>query len=60
MEAKYARDEINSEISMGEVAFLCDERILDKNIMNRIIISTILYLYDNFSFFIFIKLDIFF
>ena len=45
MEAKYVRDEMNSEISMGEVSLLCDEKILDKNVMNRIIISTILQLH---------------
>lgn len=45
MEAKYVRDEMNSEISMGEVSLLCDEKILDKNVMNRIITSTILQLH---------------
>lgn len=45
MEAKYVRDEMNSEISMGEVALLCDEKILDKNVMSRIITSTILQLH---------------
>ena len=45
MEAEYVRDEINSEISMGEVSLLCDEKILDKKVMNRIITSTILQLH---------------
>ncbi len=45
MEAKYVRDEMDAEISMGEVSLLCDEKILDKNVMNRIITSTILQLH---------------
>lgn len=45
MEAKYVRDEMDSEISMGEVSLLCDEKILDKDVMNRIITSTILQLH---------------
>ena len=45
MEAKYVRDEMNSEISMGEVSLLCDEKILDKNVMSRIITSTLLQLH---------------
>ncbi len=45
MEAEYVRDEVNSKISMGEVSLLCDEKILDKKVMNRIITSTILQLH---------------
>lgn len=45
MEAKYVRNEMNSEISMGEVSLICDEKILDKNVMSRIITSTILQLH---------------
>ncbi len=45
MEAKYVRDEMNAKISMGEVSLLCDEKILDKKVTNRIITSTILQLH---------------
>lgn len=45
MEQKYFRDEINLKMSMGEVALICYENILDKKIINRIIISTILELH---------------
>ncbi len=45
MEQKYFRDAINLKVSMGEVALICYENILDKTIMSRIIISTILELH---------------
>lgn len=45
MEEQYDREEIDSKISMGEVAFICGEKILDKNVVNRIITSTILQLH---------------
>jgi len=45
VEQKYYREEMNLKMSMGEVALICYENILDKNIMSRIIISTILELH---------------
>ena len=45
MEKDYYRDEINEDISMGEVALICYETILKKDVLNRIIISTILTLH---------------
>ena len=45
MEIKYNRDDIDENLSMGENALLYYDDILEKKVMNRIIISTILRLH---------------
>ncbi len=45
MQKDYYKDKLNVQISMGEVALIYYKTILDKEIMNRIIISTILILH---------------
>ncbi len=45
MEKKYNRNDIDENFSMGESALLYYDDILEKNVLNRIIISTILRLH---------------
>ena len=45
MERKYNRDDIDEHLSMGENALLYYDNILEKNALNRMVISTILRLH---------------
>ena len=45
MRIKYNRDDIDEKLSMGENALLYYDNILEKNVLNRVIISTILELH---------------
>lgn len=45
MSKEYYRDELDDNISMGEVALICYETILKKDVLNKIIISTIFILH---------------